>query len=78
MLEKPLSDPSFSRPKGVSPWGIPVPEDESQMMYVWCDALANYISALGYGKEDESKYQKFWPADVQVIGKDILVTRFVL
>ncbi len=72
MLEKPLSDPSFSRPKGVSPWGIPVPEDESQMMYVWCDALANYISALGYGKEDESKYQKFWPADVQVIGKDIL------
>ncbi|HET8575285.1 MAG TPA: methionine--tRNA ligase [Candidatus Paceibacterota bacterium] len=72
-LKAPLQDPSFSRPEGSVPWGIPVPGDPTQMMYVWCDALANYISALGFGKagEDE-KFQKFWPADVHVIGKDIL------
>ncbi len=69
-----LEDVSFSRPhkdhwpKGL---GVPVPGDDSQVMYVWCDALANYITALGYGRDDEL-YKEFWPADVHVIGKDIL------
>lgn len=64
-----LTDISFSRPKDKLPWGIPVPGDDSQMMYVWCDALTNYISALGY---PDDKYKKYWPADVHVIGKDII------
>ena len=67
-----ISDVSFSRPKEQIPWGIPVPEDDKQMMYVWCDALSNYISALGYGREDVTKFDRYWPADVHVIGKDIL------
>lgn len=71
LIEDGLQDVSFSRPKAVLPWGIPVPGDESQMIYVWCDALINYISALGYATDGEY-FKKFWPADVQVIGKDIL------
>lgn len=71
-----LEDISFSRPKEkLSGWGVPVPDDDSQLMYVWCDALANYISAIGYGSTrniDISKFRKFWPADLHVIGKDIL------
>ena len=65
------NDISFSRPKTSLPWGIPVPNDESHNMYVWCDALSNYITAIGYGR-DEKEFKKFWPADVHVIGKDIL------
>lgn len=64
-------DVSISRPVRAIPWGIPVPGDSSQLMYVWCDALSNYISALGYGSGDDSKFSEFWPADVQIIGKDI-------
>jgi len=67
-----IQDVSFSRPKDKNPWGIPVPGDDAQVMYVWCDALANYISALGYGDKDDSNFTKFWPADLHVIGKDIL------
>jgi len=52
-------------------WGIPVPFDQDHIIYVWLDALSNYITALGYGEED-SNYETFWPADVQLIGKDIL------
>ena len=72
LLNDGLQDVSFSRPKSVVSFGIPVPEDDSQVMYVWCDALSNYITALGYGVADDSLYKKFWPADVHVIGKDIL------
>lgn len=72
LLEQGLEDVSFSRPEESIPWGVPVPNDPSHMMYVWCDALANYISALGYGSEDQSRFERLWPADVQVIGKDIL------
>ena len=53
-------------------WGIPVPFDQDHVIYVWLDALSNYITALGYGDEDDSLYREFWPADVQLIGKDIL------
>jgi len=64
-------DISFSRPKTTLPWGIPVPGDDSQNMYVWCDALSNYITGVGYGT-DQEKFKKHWPADIHVIGKDIL------
>ncbi len=52
-------------------WGIPVPFDPEHVIYVWLDALSNYITALGYG-EDGSNFDRYWPADVQLIGKDIL------
>lgn len=52
-------------------WGIPVPINDKHVIYVWFDALTNYISALGYGTEDDSLYQKFWPADIHLVGKDI-------
>ena len=55
-------------------WGIPVPINTEHVIYVWLDALTNYITALGYGSEDDTLYRKFWPADVHLIGKDI--TRF--
>jgi len=54
-------------------WGVPVPGDDEHVMYVWIDALANYISALGYPNVDEgSSYDKYWPAALHVVGKDIL------
>ena len=53
-------------------WGIPVPVNEDHVIYVWLDALTNYITALGYGSEDDSLYKKFWPVDVHLIGKDII------
>ncbi len=58
-------------------WGIPVPGDEKHVIYVWLDALANYITAVGYGSdapEDIAKFQKYWPADLHLVGKEI--TRF--
>ena len=53
-------------------WGIPVPFDPKHTMYVWVDALSNYITALGYGNEKYSDYDKFWPADLHMVGKEIL------
>lgn len=53
-------------------WGVPVTFDESHVVYVWIDALSNYITALGYGQENKDLYNKYWPADVHLIGKDIL------
>ncbi|MCB2293096.1 methionine--tRNA ligase [Clostridium algoriphilum] len=53
-------------------WGIPVEFDPGHVIYVWIDALSNYITALGYNGEDKSLYEKYWPADVHLIGKDIL------
>jgi methionyl-tRNA synthetase len=58
-------------------WGIPVPGDEKHVIYVWLDALANYITAVGYGSEDPAdiaKFEKYWPADLHLVGKEI--TRF--
>ncbi|HHY05902.1 MAG TPA: methionine--tRNA ligase [Clostridia bacterium] len=53
-------------------WGIPVPINEKHVIYVWFDALTNYLSALGYGTEHDQLYQKYWPADVHLVGKDIV------
>lgn len=69
ILDK-LPDVSVSRPKKNLSWGVPVPGDESQVMYVWIDALSNYLTVLGY--PDQPGWQDFWPADVQVVGKDIV------
>ena len=53
-------------------WGVPVSFDEKHVIYVWIDALTNYITALGYGSDNDELYKKFWPADLHLIGKDIL------
>ncbi|PNU20013.1 methionine--tRNA ligase [Geothermobacter hydrogeniphilus] len=65
-----LRDLSISRT--TFSWGIPVPGNDKHVIYVWFDALSNYITALGYPQDEDGKVEKFWPADVQVIGKDIL------
>ena len=65
-----LEDLSISRPRKNLSWGIAVPGDPDQVMYVWVDALSNYITVLGY--PDNEDWKSYWPADVQVIGKDIL------
>ena len=67
-----LKDLSVSRTS--FKWGIPVPGDEKHVIYVWMDALANYITALGWGSDDTSKFDKYWPADLHIVGKEI--TRF--
>jgi methionyl-tRNA synthetase len=67
-----LKDLSVSRTS--FSWGIPVPGDEKHVIYVWMDALANYITALGWGGDDATKFDKFWPADLHIVGKEI--TRF--
>lgn len=53
-------------------WGVPVPDDEKHVMYVWLDALTNYITGVGYPKMDSADFKQFWPADFHVIGKDII------
>jgi methionyl-tRNA synthetase len=65
-----LKDLSISRSS--IKWGIPFPGNPDHVIYVWMDALTNYISALGFGSHDDARFQKFWPADVHLIGKDIL------
>eukprot|EP00638_Chattonella_subsalsa_P000698 CAMPEP_0117761656 /NCGR_PEP_ID=MMETSP0947-20121206/17419_1 /TAXON_ID=44440 /ORGANISM="Chattonella subsalsa, Strain CCMP2191" /LENGTH=518 /DNA_ID=CAMNT_0005582707 /DNA_START=279 /DNA_END=1835 /DNA_ORIENTATION=- len=65
-----LKDLSVSRT--TFKWGVPVPGDEDHVMYVWIDALTNYISALGFPDTEGKDYSKFWPADLHVVGKDIL------
>ncbi len=69
-IDEGLDDISISRPKDKIDWGIPVPGDKTQVMYVWFDALLNYITVLGY--PEHADFKKFWPAEVQVIGKGIL------
>ena len=70
LIKDGLQDVSISRPRKNLSWGVSVPDDDSQVMYVWLDALANYITVIGFPDRDE--WQEYWPADVQVIGKDIL------
>jgi methionyl-tRNA synthetase len=65
-----LRDLSVSR--STFSWGIPVPDDPKHVIYVWMDALANYITALGYGSDDTKLFERFWPANLQMIGKEIV------
>ena len=53
-------------------WGIKVPKDPKHVVYVWLDALTNYITALGYMSDDDTLFKKYWPADLQIVGKDII------
>jgi methionyl-tRNA synthetase len=69
-VEKGLKDLSISRTS--FSWGIPVPNDSKHVIYVWLDALTNYISALNFPDINDQKYKDYWPADVHIIGKDIL------
>ena len=70
VIREGLEDISISRSAEKISWGIPVPGDSSQVMYVWFEALMNYITVLGYPDGDD--FKTYWPADMQVIGKDIL------
>jgi methionyl-tRNA synthetase len=70
VLKEGLEDISISRPSEKISWGVPVPGDTGQTMYVWFEALLNYITVLGYPEHPD--FKKYWPADIQIIGKDIL------
>lgn len=70
LIDAGLEDISISRPKDKIAWGIPVPGDAHQVMYVWFEALMNYITVLGY--PEHADFKAYWPANVQVIGKDII------
>jgi len=75
-LERQLEDLCVSRPKSRLEWGIELPFDKDYVCYVWFDALINYISAIGYGS-DEEKFNRYWPSAHHLIGKDILTTHTV-
>ena len=70
-VKRELTDLSISRSKDKFDWGIDIPWDTNHVIYVWFDALLNYITAIGYG-EDQEKLDSLWPASIQVVGKDIL------
>lgn len=70
-LKDGLEDISISRTKESLSWGITVPFDKDHVFYVWVDALLNYVTALGYGDENDTNFNKYWPADVHFIGKEI-------
>lgn len=76
-LKRGVHDLCISRPKSRLSWGIELPFDADYVTYVWVDALANYISALGYSTEDDERFRRWWPASCHLIGKDILVTHTV-
>tara|TARA_Y100000034_G_scaffold86874_1_gene104159 strand:- start:645 stop:2114 length:1470 start_codon:yes stop_codon:yes gene_type:complete len=69
LIKDGLTDVSFSRDKKHLPWGVPVPNDDDQVLYVWGDALTNYLTGIGF---PDKKYKEYWPADVHVVGKDML------
>ena len=69
-VEQGLKDLSISR--STIKWGIPFPGDPEHVIYVWMDALVNYISALGFGSADDQLFQRYWPADMHLVGKDII------
>ncbi len=70
VIDQGLEDISISRPKDKISWGIEIPNDQNQVMYVWFEALMNYITVLGYPEHED--FKSYWPANTQVIGKDIL------
>jgi len=72
LFQQGLEDFSISRSKERLKWGISLPFDDSQVAYVWIDALLNYVTALGYGSDNDELLKKLWPADTQAIGLDIL------
>ncbi|MBA2737189.1 MAG: methionine--tRNA ligase, partial [Pyrinomonadaceae bacterium] len=67
-----LQDLSISREKKSVSWGIPVPDDENHVIYLWVDALSNYITAIGYGNSEKSGFEKYWSNVTHLVGKDIL------
>ena len=69
-IDKGLQDLAVSR--STFKWGVPVPIDDKHVIYVWIDALSNYITALGFTQEDDANFKKYWPADVHVVGKEIV------
>ena len=69
-LKQGVADLSVSR--ATLKWGIEMPNDPGHVLYVWIDALSNYVTALGYGSGDDSKFRRYWPADVHLIGKEIM------
>jgi len=69
-VQRGLTDLSISR--STFDWGIPVPWDDEHIFYVWVEALLNYVTALGYGRDDESRFEELWPADIHIVGKDIV------
>ncbi len=71
-IQSGLQDLSISREKKNVSWGIPVPDDENHVMYVWLDALSNYITALGYGNSEKTGFDKYWQNVTHLVGKDIL------
>jgi methionyl-tRNA synthetase len=71
-VQRGLQDLSISREIRSVSWGVPVPGDPGHVMYVWLDALSNYITALGYGSEDTSQFEKYWGQSIHLVGKDIL------
>lgn len=71
-IKQGLQDLSISREKKSVGWGIPVPDDENHVVYVWLDALSNYITALGYGNHEKSGFDKYWQNAMHLVGKDIL------
>ena len=75
-LKQPLGDLCISRPKSRLSWGIDLPFDTNYVTYVWFDALINYVTATGFGTDDES-YNEWWPCEYHLIGKDILITHTV-
>ena len=75
-LKKPVNDLCISRPKSRLNWGIEIPFDKDYITYVWFDALLNYVSAIGWN-DDENNLKKWWPANYQLMGKDILTTHAV-
>ena len=75
-LRKPLNDLCISRPKSRLSWGIEIPFDQNYVTYVWFDALLNYITAIGWGS-DEKTFNKWWPVNYHLMGKDILTTHAV-
>ena len=72
LVKRGLRDLSISRSVKKLDWGIPVPGDDSHVMYVWVDALTNYITGVGYPDTENADFKKYWPADIHVIGKDIV------
>ena len=71
-IKRGLKDLSISREKSSVSWGIPVPDDENHVMYVWLDALSNYITAIGYGNSEKIGFDKYWQNVTHLVGKDIL------